>query len=155
MLSAVPVHVSLAVKISPSILRAIDKLRRAFIWADSDQVHGGRCLVAWAKVTHPVELGGLGVTDLTKMGYALRLRWEWLAREDPDRSWALLPSKPENITQSMFAVSVSVAVGDGSCALFWTDNWIEGHSISQLAPMLSEAVSRRAHKTRLVHDAIP
>jgi hypothetical protein len=31
-------------------------------------------MVALSKVTRPVELGGLGVQDLTSLGYALRLR---------------------------------------------------------------------------------
>jgi hypothetical protein len=64
MLSAVPVDVFIAVKVAPSIYQAIDRRRRAFIWAGSNQVSGGRCLVAWSKVTRPVELGGLRVPDL-------------------------------------------------------------------------------------------
>jgi hypothetical protein len=32
---------------------------------------GGRCLVTWSKVTRPAELGGMGVLDLTTLGYAL------------------------------------------------------------------------------------
>jgi hypothetical protein len=33
----------------------------------------GQCMVAWQKVTQPVELGGLGVLDLDVFGHALRL----------------------------------------------------------------------------------
>jgi hypothetical protein len=47
-LSAIPIHISIAVSVAPGIYRVIDKLRRAFIWNRSDHVQGGMCLVAWA-----------------------------------------------------------------------------------------------------------
>jgi hypothetical protein len=34
-----------------------------------DSVQGGRGLVAWRKVTRPKELDGLGVLDLTTLGW--------------------------------------------------------------------------------------
>jgi hypothetical protein len=42
-------------------------------------VSGGYCLVVWSKVMQPVELGELGVLDLTTYGYVFCMRWEWLA----------------------------------------------------------------------------
>jgi hypothetical protein len=51
----------------------MDKIRCDFIWTGTDTTLGGQCLVAWSKVARPVELGGLGVLDLTTLGYALRL----------------------------------------------------------------------------------
>jgi hypothetical protein len=53
----------------------VDKFRRAFTWVGTETVQGGQCLVAWSKVTRPKELGGLGVLDLTTLGYALQLWW--------------------------------------------------------------------------------
>jgi hypothetical protein len=44
-LSAIPVHTAIAISVSPSIYRAIDKLQCSFISTDSDAVCGGRCLV--------------------------------------------------------------------------------------------------------------
>jgi hypothetical protein len=64
-LSAIPTHISIAVKVHPGALKDIDRLRRTFVWAGSDKVAGGRCLVAWSKITRPSELGGLGVLDHT------------------------------------------------------------------------------------------
>jgi hypothetical protein len=80
-------------------------------------VPGGRCLVAWSKVARPVELGGLGVLDLTTFGYGLRMRWEWLARTEPDRMWACIPNKSERIVCAMFDVSTTVVVGSGTKTL--------------------------------------
>jgi hypothetical protein len=67
-LSAIPIHTSIVVHVSSVVYYAINKLKRAFIWVGSDTIQGGCCLVAWSKVTHPSELGGLGVVDLTTLG---------------------------------------------------------------------------------------
>jgi hypothetical protein len=54
-------------------------------------------MVAWSKLTRPIELGGLGVLDLDRLGHALHLRWDWLACVDPSRSWIALPNQVDNI----------------------------------------------------------
>jgi hypothetical protein len=36
--------------------------------------------VAWSKVTRPKELGGLGISDLQNLNWALRVRWLWLRK---------------------------------------------------------------------------
>jgi hypothetical protein len=125
-LSSIPVHVSIVVVMSPWILKLIVKLQRAFIWAGSELANGGQCLVAWSRVTRPTELGGLGVLDLTTMAYALRLRWEWQASTMLDRLWAAFPHKLECNVQAMFQAFVSVQVGNGTHALFWSDRWLHG-----------------------------
>jgi hypothetical protein len=73
-LTTIPIHVSITVEVSPWIYKEIDRLRWAFIWTGSNTVNGGQCKVAWVRVVHPQELGGLGVLDLTTLGYALRMR---------------------------------------------------------------------------------
>jgi hypothetical protein len=45
---------------------------------------GGHYLIAWVKVCQPIELGGLGITDLKSLGWALRMRWLWLQKTQPD-----------------------------------------------------------------------
>jgi hypothetical protein len=76
-LSVISIHISIAVKVTPAIFKAINRLRSAFIWAGTYKVAGGRCLVVWSKITCPC-LGG-GVLDLTTMGSVLHLRWAWLS----------------------------------------------------------------------------
>jgi hypothetical protein len=73
MLSAILVHTSIAVKVCPTVCRDIDKIHRAFIWCGTSTTSGGRFMVAWPKITQPIELEGLGVLDLTTLGHALRL----------------------------------------------------------------------------------
>jgi hypothetical protein len=46
-------------------------------------------------------------------------------------------------------------IDDRSRMRFWTDKWLDGRSISQLAPSLSRAVPKGTRKSRLVRDAIP
>ncbi|KAK1648314.1 hypothetical protein QYE76_066119 [Lolium multiflorum] len=73
------------------LLDEINKWMRAFFWAGKDAVQGGQCLVAWRSICKPKELGGLGVKDLRLQGLALRVRWHWLRRTDPERPWQGLP----------------------------------------------------------------
>jgi hypothetical protein len=128
-LYAIPVYISIAVKVSPWIYCALDKLRWSFIWTGSDSAFGGKCLVAWTKVARPMELGGLGTFNLTTLGYTLRLRWEWLQCTELDHMWTVLSSKTGWIVQAMFDVSITIQVSNGGQARFWLDRWLDGRSL--------------------------
>ena len=67
----------IAFSLSKWAIAQIDKRRRAFLWAGTVSVSGGKCRVTWPTFCRPTVLGGLGVTDLRYFD-ALRLRWEWL-----------------------------------------------------------------------------
>ena len=79
-LSAIPVHMSIALCLSAWALDQIDKRRWAFIWCGDLVASGGACKVAWLTVCRPRNLGGLGVVDLRRAGIASRARWEWKRR---------------------------------------------------------------------------
>lgn len=96
-LSAIPIHTSIALCLSPWALGAIDKLRRAFLWAGNDSVSAGKCKVAWITVCLPKELGGLGISDLKCTGIALRTRWLWR-----DRLAGMAPRTSERAVLSLF-----------------------------------------------------
>lgn len=152
-LSAIPVHISIACCLSGWAINQIDKRRRAFLWAGCDSVSGGKCKVAWPIVCRPTGLGGLGVLDLLFFGFALRLRWEWLSRAEPQRCWVSLPSKPERAVRDMFAASLSVIVGDGVSTRLWTDNWSPVGPLCWFAPSLFAATSR-AGRRHVLRDAL-
>ncbi|GJN31673.1 hypothetical protein PR202_gn00025 [Eleusine coracana subsp. coracana] len=144
------VHISLAVELPSWVINSIDKIRRGFIWDGSEAVHGGRCSVAWKKVTRPTDLGGLGVTDLVTLGYALHMRWEWLAHSNCSHVWIDLPSQTEKIVKAMFNISVHVKVGDGSKA----HKCIDCSSIEFLAPIVYNAIGKKIRKKRTVLEAL-
>jgi hypothetical protein len=81
-------------------------------------------MVAWEAVCKPTELGGLGITDLKLVGFALQTRWLWLQKTDQSRAWSQLPIKTAPEVQAFFRASTYTIVGDGKTALFWEDRWV-------------------------------
>lgn len=67
-LSALPMHVSIAINVPKWFIKAVDKIRRAFLWKGWQHVNEGSCLVAWDKVQRPLDLGSLGIPNLQLMG---------------------------------------------------------------------------------------
>jgi hypothetical protein len=88
MLSAIPVYFFIAMNVPKWVISAIDKIRRGFLWKGRKEVKGGHCLVAWDKVTRPLDLGGLGIPNLLYMSWALQAKWLWLIKTDPNRPWS-------------------------------------------------------------------
>ena len=117
-LSAIPTHTALAVTISPWVIKSIDSIRRGFLWQGAQTAEGGHCLLAWPRVCIPPELGGLGIVDLQRFGYALHMRWLWLKRTGEARSWHQLPHEKESVVQAMFQASIYIELGDGHSDLF-------------------------------------
>jgi hypothetical protein len=97
------------------------KILTTFLWTGTEVVHGGKCLVAWKRVHHPLHLGGLGIMDFNLLGRALRLRLLWLSQTENERPWALHPVSDDVTTESFFQASISCMVRDGESTFFWTD----------------------------------
>jgi len=100
-----------------------------------------------------VELGGLGISQLQHLGWALRIRWLWLQKTKPDKPWAFLPIKVPQTIKCFFDVVVITQIGNGRNILFWTDRWLQGQSLDKLMPHLFGTINSRAKK-RTVHKAI-
>ena len=84
-LTSMLVYLVMTMDLPPWALKAIDKIRRGFLWKGRKDVNGGHCLLAWPKVARPQELGGLGISSLQQLGWALRMRWLWLQKTEPDK----------------------------------------------------------------------
>jgi hypothetical protein len=152
-LSSTTIYLTMAMDLPSWAIKAIDKIRRSFLWRGRKDAMGGHCLVAWNKITRPKEFGGLGILNLQKMSWALRLRLLWLKKTDPGRPWASFKINVHPSVKAFFSAAVSSVVGNGKNTMFWTDKWIDGQSLSQLAPHLVKSVSSRAER-RSVHDAL-
>jgi hypothetical protein len=81
-------------------------------------------------VCRPMELDGPGISNLKDLGWALRLRCLWLHKTEPDR--ILVPDK----TRALFSVAMQIELGDRRTILFWTDQWLLGQKIVDIAPRL-------------------
>jgi mannosylglycoprotein endo-beta-mannosidase len=74
-LSALPLHYMSALDVPKTVIKAIDRRRRAFFWTGEDQCHGSKCLVAWDAVQAPKDKGGLGVKDLALQNRCLLMKF--------------------------------------------------------------------------------
>lgn len=152
-MTAILIYPLISIKLPQWAITAIEKSCRGFFWAGEQTASGGQCTLAWKTVARPRDVGGLGITDLRVAGFALKLRWLWLKRTDPNRPWSVLPLDCEEEVEAMFDASTEVQVGDGK-DMFWTDRWLNGSSIYLLAPDLCQAVSKRTLKQRTVREAL-
>jgi len=153
-LTAMLIYVASALDLPPWCLKAIDKIRRNFLWRGRKEANGGHCLIACPKVARPKELGGLGILDLQRFSWALRVHWLWLGKTEPERLWSAFPIPVHNCAKSLFAAAVHSEVGNGANTKFWTDRWLDGCSIEMLAPNLFACVSRRRVNKRTVQEAL-
>ena len=124
------------------VLKAIDKLRRAYLWAGTDKVTGGRCKVNWEQVCKPKEYGGLGILNLGKFATALRLRWLWLDWDELSRAWCGQETPCTAADRDLFAAATKVTIGDGNKAIFWESSWLEGLRPKDITPKIFE-ISRK------------
>jgi hypothetical protein len=112
------IYIATTMDLPPWCVKAIYKIRRNFLWRGRKEANGGHCLIAWPKVTRPKELGGLGILDLKRFGWALRVRWMWLGKIEPDRPWSALPVPVHSCARSLFATTVISVVGNGATTKF-------------------------------------
>ena len=153
-LTGMLIYLFMAVEFPAWAIKAIDKIRRGFLWRGRREARGGHCVITWLKVCRPKELGGLGISDLKTLGWSLKMRWIWLQKTEPNRPWADFNiHMPEHI-RAFFAAVIYTEVGDGTTTLFWTDRWLHGQSIADLAPHLMAAIPIRRRKKRTVQEAL-
>jgi hypothetical protein len=130
------IYIAMAIDFPKWALDAIDKIRRGFLWRGRKDAKGGHCMVVWDKVCRPLHMGGLGISNLTKLCWALRMRWLWLQKTDSSRPWVDLPIQVPSIARSFFSAVLMSEVGNGANTLFWVDKWINGKKVADIAPRL-------------------
>jgi hypothetical protein len=132
----------------------VDKIQHGFLWKGRRDAQGAHCLIAWVKVCWPIELGRLGIADLKSLGWALRMRWLWLQKTEPDRPWEDLPIHIPEQVRVVFAAAIYSEVGDRA-VLFWTDRWLHGQCIADVAPRFFTVIAVRRRKKQCIVDVAP
>jgi hypothetical protein len=98
-LTSMLIYIAMAVDLPQWAHKAMDKICRSYFWRGHKEAKGGHCLVAWDAVCRPLQLGGLGISNLKNLGWALRVRWLWLQKTEAHRPWSSLsiqvPTKSE------------------------------------------------------------
>lgn len=153
-LIATTIYPMLVLDLPPWFLSCIDKICRAFFWCGHEAAKGGSCLVNWNLVCTPKEYGGLGVKNLRLLNRALLMKWKWLEKAAVDKPWEGLQIDVPKEVIALFDASVDISLGDGTKTKFWTDRWLSGVSIEQIAPALTTFV-KPAARHLLVADALP
>jgi hypothetical protein len=103
--------------------------------------------------TIAVHFGGLGVHDLVRLGWALRIRWLWLWKTDVTKPWARLPIQIPRQARALFHMAVNVHIGNGESTKFWSDRWLQEKSVAELAPDLFRVIPKKVSKKSTVSQA--
>lgn len=154
MLTSIAIFHLLSLDPPPWVLKAIDKIRRAFLWKGSEEVVGGNCPVKWEVVCSPKDFGGLGVASLVGMCTTMKLRRAWIARVEADKPWRHLGVTLQGDDLEKFMTSTNVIVGSGKNTLFWYDAWLDGSPLAVVAPDIMDAVQDSVKSKRTVAAAI-
>ncbi|GJN37129.1 hypothetical protein PR202_gb26054 [Eleusine coracana subsp. coracana] len=153
-MTATLIYTIMAIDLPQWALKEVDKHRRGYLWRGRKEERGGHCLVTWGKVTRPNELGGLGISDLRNLGIALKARWLWLQKTNPNRPWNMLQIQVPEQVKAFFSIAMASEVGDGMTTLFWEDRWIHGQRIVDIAPRLHAVIAKRVVKKQTVAEAL-
>ncbi|XP_020188032.3 uncharacterized protein [Aegilops tauschii subsp. strangulata] len=137
----------------------IDKLLRKLATWKAALLSRGELLalvrqVLTAMPVHILLAMSLSPPILKKTGISLRVRWLWLSASDSSRPWSHLqpPTDPEAL--QFFRASTSWILGNGTSCRFWTDKWMQGRSIQELAPSLVALVLNRSRRSRTIAAAL-
>ena len=69
------------------VINLIDRIRCAFFWKGTRNIHGGLCLIHWQLVCSHKNQGGLGVCNLRAFNLALLSKWWWRFFNDANAPW--------------------------------------------------------------------
>ncbi|XP_039140399.1 uncharacterized protein LOC120277606 [Dioscorea cayenensis subsp. rotundata] len=140
------------------VVRAIDWIRRDFLWSGPD-IDKPRCrLVSWKALCRDREQGGWGILDLNNFNKALLGKWWWKYANDPDGegtevihfnygsvSWDMFPRTSGRMSffwkgvlkiLPVLRCCVTSTINSGSETFFWKDRWLNGRAPMNVWPEL-------------------
>lgn len=77
-----------------------------------------------------------------------------MKKTDPNLPWATFHIPVQKCAQAFFSIAVVSEVGNGAATLFWSDRWIQGQRIADLAPQVFATVPKMRISKRTVHEAL-
>jgi hypothetical protein len=104
-LTSMLIYITMAVDIPQWAHKAMDTIRRSYFWRGHKEE--AYCLVAWDTVCRPLQLGGLGISNLKNLGWVLRVRWLWLQKTKPHRPWSSLSIQVPDQVRAFFAMAIT------------------------------------------------
>jgi hypothetical protein len=152
-LASSSIYHMLSLDLPPWFFNTANKLLQGFFWSPTLEAKKGHCMVAWDTVCSPKEIGGLGIKNLKLLNHALRMCWRWLTLADADKPWHGLEFEIAKEAKEMFQSCTKYKVGNGQIMCYWTNKWIQGRSIEEIAPHLMGFV-RPGAKTATVAMAL-
>ncbi|XP_040384518.1 uncharacterized protein LOC107305206 [Oryza brachyantha] len=147
-LTAQPIYLLAALKITKESLNQIDAKRRRFLWAGTGDITGGKCKVNWERTCMPIKQGGLGMLNLEKFTRALRLRWLWHEWSDPAKPWVGMDTPCDEMDRALFEAVSKITIGDGNTIRFWNSAWLMGRRPKDVMPLVYAASSKRKKTLR-------
>ncbi|XP_039123614.1 uncharacterized protein LOC120260240 [Dioscorea cayenensis subsp. rotundata] len=167
-LTALPTYWMSLYRLPMWVIKAIDRIRRDFLWSGPDVDHPGCRLVAWRNICRAKEQGGWRILELSTFNLALLGKWRWKMLADSHwggrkiicfnynvPKWDLFRVPNGRVSFFWSGVSsclpafrgcVSVQVKSGSESLFWKDRWLNGLALMNIWPN-DFLVSTRPHGT--------
>lgn len=155
-LSALPTYWMSIFKLPCWVIKALDRIRRDFLWSGPDLSHHGCRLVGWRSLCRPREQGGWGILDLHNFNMALLGKWWWKFTRDPNwygasvvqfnygfSRWNLFPRLSGRISSFWKGVSCCLpafrscivhCINSGEKTFFWKDCWLNGATPMDLWP---------------------
>jgi hypothetical protein len=92
--------------------------------------------------------------DIRMLSITVSVRWLWLEQTEPSRPWAAIKVGADKVTSTFFEASILLVLGNGVSFLFWTDPWLHGRRIVELAPNMFNAMPLSCRKQRTVASAV-
>ncbi|KAE8777580.1 hypothetical protein D1007_49543 [Hordeum vulgare] len=109
-LTAIAIYTATSLVLPAEVMKMIDAMRHAFLWAGCDKVTGGKCKINWERVCRSMIMGGLGVLNQFKFATALRLRWLWFEWASSEKPWLGLGNPYDDADKNLFAVATTVKI---------------------------------------------
>jgi hypothetical protein len=75
-------------------------------------------------------------------------------KTDPSRPWHGLSLPVQRQVRQFFELSMFTVIGNGASTLFWSDRWLNGNAIHNIAPNVVRMVGRWDFPSRTVAQAL-